>query len=52
LNSIGKGVFIGVHGGVTNLIKSVTRQVLAGRPSHVASRPLSLASTNFKLQIP
>jgi hypothetical protein len=34
------------------LIKSVTRQVLAGQPSHVADRPLSLASTDFKLWIP
>jgi hypothetical protein len=34
------------------LIKSVTRQVLAGRPSHMASRPPSPASTDFKLRIP
>jgi hypothetical protein len=34
------------------LIKSVTRQVLAGQPSHMAGRPLSPASTDFKLQIP
>jgi hypothetical protein len=27
-----------------NLIKSVARQVLAGRPRHVAGQPLSLAS--------
>jgi hypothetical protein len=46
------GVFIGVQGGVTDLIKSVTRRVLASQPSHVAGRPLSLASTDFKLQIP
>jgi hypothetical protein len=39
------GVFIGVQGGVTDLIKSVTCQVLAGRP-------LSPTSTNFKLQNP
>jgi hypothetical protein len=39
------GVFIGVQGGVTDFIKSVTRQVLAGRlPSPV--------STDFKLRIP
>jgi hypothetical protein len=31
------------------LIKSVTRQVLVGWPSHVAGRPLSPASTDFKL---
>jgi hypothetical protein len=34
------------------MTKSVTCQVLAGRPSHVAGRPRSLASTDFKLQIP
>jgi hypothetical protein len=50
-------VFIGVQGGVTDLIKSdliksVTRQVLVDRPSHVAGRPLSPASTDFKLGIP
>jgi hypothetical protein len=33
------------------LIKSVTCQVLVGRSSHVAGRPPSLASTDFKLQI-
>jgi hypothetical protein len=52
LNSIDTGVFIGVQEGVTNLIKLVTCQVLAGRPSHVVGRPTSLASTDFKLQIP
>jgi hypothetical protein len=52
MNSIGRGVFIGVQGGVTDLIKLVTDQVLAGQPSHVAGRPLSPASTNFKLRIP
>jgi hypothetical protein len=31
-----QGVFIGVPGAVTNLIKSVIHQVLAGRPSHMA----------------
>jgi hypothetical protein len=39
-------VFIGVQGGVTDLVKSVTRQVVAGRPSHVADWPWSSASTN------
>jgi hypothetical protein len=34
------------------LIKSVTCQVLAGQPSHVARQPPSLASTDFQLQIP
>jgi hypothetical protein len=52
LNSIGRGVFIGVQGGVTNLIMSVTCHVLAGRPSHVSSQPLSLASIDIKLWIP
>jgi hypothetical protein len=37
LNFIGRGVFIGVPGAVTDLIKSVIHQVLAGRPRHVAS---------------
>jgi hypothetical protein len=45
LNSIDRGVFIGVQGGVINLIKSVTYQVLDDRPP-------SLASTDFKLGIP
>jgi hypothetical protein len=39
LISIGRGVFIGIQGGVIDLAKSVTRQVVAGRPSHMASRP-------------
>jgi hypothetical protein len=47
-----EGVFIGVQGEVTELINSVTRLVLAGRPSHVAGRPPSTASTDFKLRIP
>jgi hypothetical protein len=34
------------------LIKLVTRQVLAGRPSHETIQPPSSASTDFKLQIP
>jgi hypothetical protein len=34
------------------MIKSVTRQVLVGRPSHVAEHPLSQAFTNLQLQIP
>jgi hypothetical protein len=52
MNSINRRVFIGVQGGVTNLIKSVTRQVLAGRPSHMVGQPPSPASTDFQLQIP
>jgi hypothetical protein len=47
----GGGVFIGVQGLVTDLIKSVTRQVLAGWPSHVAGQPPSPASTDFQLWI-
>jgi hypothetical protein len=35
----GRRVFIGVQGKITDLVKSVTRQVVAGQPSHVASRP-------------
>jgi hypothetical protein len=30
---------MGVQGGVTDLVKSVTHQVVAGRPSHVAGQP-------------
>jgi hypothetical protein len=45
LISTGRGVFIGVQGGVTDLVKSVTRQVVAGRP-------WSLASTDLQLGIP
>jgi hypothetical protein len=43
---------MGVQGGVTDLIKSVTHQVLVGQPRHMAGRPPSLASTDFKLWIP
>jgi hypothetical protein len=52
LISTGRGLFIGVQGGVTNLVKSVTRQVVAGWPSHVVGRPWSLASTDLQLGIP
>jgi hypothetical protein len=52
LNSIGRGVFIVVQGGVTDLLKLETRQVLAGRPSNMAGPPPSPASTNFQLWIP
>jgi hypothetical protein len=43
LISTGRGVFIGVQGGVTDLVKSVTHQVVVGRPSHEVSRPAGLA---------
>jgi hypothetical protein len=46
------GVFIRVQGGVTNLIKLVTCQVLASRPSHGAGLPPSPASTKFQHWIP
>jgi hypothetical protein len=48
----GRGVFIGVQGGVINLVKLVTHQVVAGQPSHVAERPWGPASTEFWLRIP
>jgi hypothetical protein len=47
LISIGRGVFIGVQGGVTDLVKSVTSQVVAGQPSHVAGWPCGSAFTDF-----
>jgi hypothetical protein len=34
------------------LVKSVTRQVVAGQPSHMAGRPQGPASTDFQLRIP
>jgi hypothetical protein len=34
----GRGVFIEVQGGVTDLVKSVTHQVVVGQPSHMAGR--------------
>jgi hypothetical protein len=52
MNSTDKGVFIGVLGAITDLIKSVIRKVLAGRPSHVAGRLWVLASTDSKLRVP
>jgi hypothetical protein len=39
LISTDRGVFIGVHGEVTDLVKSVTCQVVAGQPIHMAGRP-------------
>jgi hypothetical protein len=52
LISTGREVVIGVQGGFTNLFKSIMRQVVAGRPSHVASQAWSSASTNLQLGIP
>jgi hypothetical protein len=52
LISTNKGAFIGVKGRVTDLIKSVTCQVVAGGPSHMASRQWSSASTDLQLRIP
>jgi hypothetical protein len=52
LISTGRDVFIGVQGGVTDLIKLVTCQVVAGRPSHMADRPWSSAFTDLQLGIP
>jgi hypothetical protein len=52
LISTGRRVFIGVQGGVIDLVKSVTRQVVAGRPSHMANQPSSSASTDLHLGIP
>jgi hypothetical protein len=48
LNSIGRGVFIGVPGAITSLIKSEIRQLLAGRPSHVVGLPWGSASTDSR----
>jgi hypothetical protein len=45
-------VFIGVQGGVTDLVKSVIRHVVADQPSHAAGRPRGPASTEFWLRIP
>jgi hypothetical protein len=42
-----RGVFIGVQGGVTDLVKSVTHQVVIGRNSHVAGRPCGSSSTDI-----
>jgi hypothetical protein len=52
LISTGKGVFIAVQGGVTDLVKPLTQQVVADRPSHVAEWPRGLALTDFRLWIP
>jgi hypothetical protein len=47
LISTGRGVFIGLWGSFTDLAKTVTHQVVVGRPSHVVGRPMSSASTDF-----
>jgi hypothetical protein len=47
LISTGGGVFIGVQGGATDMVKSVTHEVVASRPSHMAGQPCGLASTDF-----
>jgi hypothetical protein len=52
LTSTGKGVIIGVQGRVTDLVKLITCQVLAGQTSHVADQPWSSASTDHQLGIP
>jgi hypothetical protein len=52
LISTGRRVFIGgVQGGVVNLVKLVTHQVVPDQPSHMAGRPWSLASTDLQLGI-
>jgi hypothetical protein len=52
VNSISRGVFIGVPGAISDLIKSVIRQVLGGRPSDMDGRPWVTASTVSKLWVP
>jgi hypothetical protein len=52
LNSIDRVVFIGVLGAITNLIKSVIHQVLAGRPSHMTGRQWSAGSTDSRPWVP
>jgi hypothetical protein len=45
----GGGVFIGVQGGVTDLVKSVTHQVGAGRPWSSASTDLQFGIPLYRL---
>jgi hypothetical protein len=45
-------VLTGIQGWVTDLVKSVTRQVVAGQPSLMAGRPRGFAFTDFRLRIP
>jgi hypothetical protein len=47
-----QGVFIGVPGAITDLIKLVTCQVLAGHPSHVVCQPWSIVSTDSRPRVP
>jgi hypothetical protein len=47
LISTGRVVYIGVQGGVTDMVKSITHQVMTDRPSHVASCPCGSASIDF-----
>jgi hypothetical protein len=49
LISTNRGVFIGVQGGVTDLVKSVTRQMVAGRPWSSASTDLQLGIPLYRL---
>jgi hypothetical protein len=51
MNTISRGV-IRVPGAITDLIKSVTCQVLAGQPSHVAGWSWSAASTDSMTRVP
>jgi hypothetical protein len=46
-----QGVFIGVPGAITDLIKSVIRQVLVSQPSHMAGRPWGAASTDSRPRV-
>jgi hypothetical protein len=52
LISTSRRVFIGVQGGVTDLVKLVTHQVVADRLSHVTGRLRSSASTDLQSGIP
>jgi hypothetical protein len=49
LISTERGVFIGVQRGVTDLVKSVTRQAVAGRPWRLASIDLLLGIPLYRL---
>jgi hypothetical protein len=49
LISTGRGVFIGVRGGVIDLIKSVTCQVVAGWPWSLDSTDLQLGNPLYCL---
>jgi hypothetical protein len=49
LISTGRGVFIGVQGGVTDLVKLVTCQVVAGRSWNLAPTDLQLGIPLYRL---